>query len=322
MPKGKGNSGKNDSGKHRGDVSAVRKSNRKVVAIVVSDLHLSLKPPIARTAEPDWFAAMARQLKELRELQQKKKVPILVAGDIFDRWNSPPELINFAMENLPYCFTIPGQHDLPYHSYEDVEKSAYWTLVQAEKICHLDYRQVIEDITVHPFPWGREITPLESKHSGLQVALCHKYIWRKGSSYPNAPKESHVKSLSAQLAGYDVAFFGDNHKRFQYEGPCNILNCGGFYRRHIDELDHKPTFGLLYPNGEIELQEVDVLDDKFINVSTLSKLAQQGLEMTEFLDELRKLGEQGLDFVSAVRRYIKDNNVFEGTAKVILEAIE
>ena len=40
-------------------------------------------------------------------------------------------LISFAIRELPSCYAIPGQHDLPNHSYTDIQRSAYWVLVEA-----------------------------------------------------------------------------------------------------------------------------------------------------------------------------------------------
>jgi len=88
----------------------------KVLAILMADIHLSLKAPIWRSAEPDWLDAQARPLKEVKLLQDKYKCPVICAGDIFDRsrktadgWNAPAELINYAIEYLPDdMYAIPA----------------------------------------------------------------------------------------------------------------------------------------------------------------------------------------------------------------------
>ena len=60
----------------------------KVIAILTADIHLSHKPPVWRSNEPDWYAAMRRPLYELQDLQQKYECPILAAGDMCNKWNS------------------------------------------------------------------------------------------------------------------------------------------------------------------------------------------------------------------------------------------
>jgi hypothetical protein len=61
----------------------VGKKTDKVIAILCADLHLSHKPPIARSNEPCWYTAMKRQLNELSNLSQKWEAPVLCAGDVF-----------------------------------------------------------------------------------------------------------------------------------------------------------------------------------------------------------------------------------------------
>src|SRR3990172_3116798 len=99
------------------------------IAILTADWHLSHKPPIFRSTEPDWYAAMQRPLDEIISLSVIHHCPVLCAGDIFHKWNSPPELINFVMSQADCTkLTIAGQHDLPNHNFREIERSAYWTL--------------------------------------------------------------------------------------------------------------------------------------------------------------------------------------------------
>lgn len=105
----------------------MKKKTCTVIAVLCSDIHLCHTCPPARSNEPNWYDAMARTLDELAGIASHYYVPILCAGDVFDRWNSPPELINFAIKHLPPMHCIPGQHDLPNHSLEDIRRSAYST---------------------------------------------------------------------------------------------------------------------------------------------------------------------------------------------------
>lgn len=78
----------------------------KTIAILCSDLHFSSVPPVARSSEPSWFDAMKRQIDELKRVQEKHHCPIIVAGDVFDRWRETPELVNFLIDNLPQMPTF------------------------------------------------------------------------------------------------------------------------------------------------------------------------------------------------------------------------
>lgn len=238
------------------------KTTRRLIAIVASDLHLSHIAPASRKERgDDWYRVMAKHLGEISHHRQRSdgtEAPLLIAGDIFDRWNACPELVNFAIDYLPKCYAIPGNHDLPYHRISDVGKSAYGTLTRAKIIRSLhevDEHPVSETMKdyfmVSGFSWGRELKPCTSSTKRLKIALIHKYVWDGQFSHPGASEESKAKNVMESLKGFDIAFFGDNHMPFMLEADeggkyPTMVNCGGFIRRSIDDLGYKPSIYKVY----------------------------------------------------------------------------
>ena len=296
-----------------------------VIAILCADIHLSHKPPVARSAEKSWYAAMRRPLDELSGLAEKHGVSVICAGDVFDRWASCPELINFALEHLPEMYVVPGQHDLPNHNYEEKERSAYWTLVKAGMIDTLDDEGVcIEGIDLAGFPWGFSILSIDPAENRLLVAVIHRFIYRKGKDgYPGAPVEQEVAGYRKELEGYDVAVFGDNHKGFLSKvGDCTVFNCGTMMRRKIDEVDYKPMVGLLRSDGTVEPYFLDCSEDKFMSADKLRVADAAGLDLSKFMSELESLGGDELDFRSVVDEYLDRKAVDQGVRKAVLQAME
>lgn len=307
----------------------------KVLAILLADVHLSLKPPIWRSAEPDWLEAQARPLNEVKLLQQKYGCPVICAGDIFDKWNSSPELINFALANLPdSMYTIPGQHDLPNHQYSDIHRSAYWTLVGAGKIISLPQNSflTLPNITLWGFPFGNELEGclgLEGRLSNgdeLCVAIVHSYVWIDGYSYPNAPEDKKFgKRISGikdnKWLGYDVVVYGDNHKGFltQVE-KTQIFNCGTLMRRKSDEIDYIPQVGLLLDTGVVIPHFLDISKDEYI--AEAKERVEPLLEMGDFFDELGKLGKTALDFKEAMKEFLRTPSVSSEVKQIIFDAME
>lgn len=299
-----------------------------VRGIFVSDLHLQARAPVARSAEPDWFEAMARPLEEIHDLKDRYQVPILYAGDIFDRWNAAPEVINFALKHLPHGYAIPGQHDLPHHRYEDIQRSAYWTLVKAGAIINVCPNDPIRlhdhKLVVHGFPWGFDPKPIEPDDGLLHIAIVHKFIWTKGTGYPGAPPGSIVSTARKSLAGFDAVAYGDNHKGFivpPNAGGPTIINCGGMMRRKTDERDMRPGVGLLHAGGSVTRHYLDTTEDKFIERTGAEGTVDRVLDMTEFVAELHALGAgDALDFTAAMKRFLDDNDVPEGVRRVITDA--
>lgn len=298
-----------------------------IVAIALSDLHLTLLPPACR-ADKSWLEVQANYLQQVKALELKHHVPILCAGDIFDRWNAPPELIHFALKHLPdgmYC--IPGQHDLPNHRMDLMHRSGYGVLVEAGKI-----KDVVSsicattNIVVYGYGWNEPIEPLpvsaaKARRMTLHVALVHRYVWTLGSSYPGAPLEDNIRGFDKILQGYDVAVFGDNHRGFLYPaGPCSVFNCGGFIRRKSDEKQYRPQVGLIYSDGTVAPYYLDTSADRFREVEREREEAPVNLK--EFIEQLEGLGEHGVDFREAVKQHLKNSDLKQPVVEIITELLQ
>ena len=307
---------------------------KNVIAIFAGDIHLSLNPPIWRSSEPDWFEAMLRPLVELGTLQILYNCPVVYAGDIFDKWNSSPELINFAIEHLPKGLSIAGQHDLPLHNYEDIQKSAYWTLYKEGTIRHITEKTICfyeddERIILYPFSYRQPIKDLKNPYrNSIHVAVAHEYKWIPGASYTNAPIDNklHIKTtknIRNRWKGYDVVVYGDNHLGWQHKlQNCStqFFNCGSFMRRASDEIDYQPQVGLLTVDGQILSHRLDCSKDKYIKTIPIKK--ETTLDLSGFIDGLKELGETALDFKKSVDRFFKKYETTKEIQEIILKAME
>lgn len=300
----------------------------KPLAVLCSDIHLSHRPPLFRSSEPDWYAAMARALKGIEDLALELDVPIICAGDVFDRWNSPPELINFAIANLPPMYAIPGQHDLPHHRIEMVHKSAYGTLVAAgivtsliEEVCDIG-----EHLRVFPYPWGMEHRPICAVEPGrTELVLVHAFCYPSQEyAYTGAPKEQHVNGYKELLAGHDAALFGDNHMGFVAKvAGCNVLNPGGLMIRKSSERARVPLVGVLYEGGAIEVFPLETRDDVYLDDDELAeKTALLAFDATHWIEELEGLDPEDLDFVGCLQQSLSRNDLPTGAKAVIRDLLD
>lgn len=312
----------------------------KPIAVCVADLHLSSKPPVARSAEPCWLAAQARQLDQLRKLVTsptgEQKISVLCAGDVFDKYAASPEVVNVALGHLPHLHAVFGNHDLPNHDPKQLRRSAFWTLVKAGKVTMLEPGQGLEinnarqPMRVWGFPFGCPPVPLEKPHDFyLEVALVHAYVWNKklNTGHAAASEKQTTGAYRKALAGYDVAIFGDNHTPFEAtktirpEHKQLLFNVGGFFRRRIDEINHRPSVGLLHADGTIERHYLNCADDKFVDGADLKALAG-GVDYQAFIESLAELGDQALDFAAAVRQALDREKVPQAVRQLILTALE
>jgi len=303
-----------------------------IVAILVSDTHFTHNPPVARSAEPDWYGVMARQWDEVYKLHlDHLYAPLIIAGDVFDHWQRgvTPELINFVITQLSQfesVYAIPGQHDLPYHGYDRINQSAYWTLVQAGVINNLSK---IESIRHHscvfqltPFWWGRDIKLIEKRvNTDFNVAVCHSFIWTKDTGHVGADEDKTLGSYRHALKGYDAAVFGDNHKGFNcVDNGVNVMNCGTFYCRTVAEVDYNPQVGLLCDDGSIIAHKLDVSKDVFLHRDEDKRIIDQSV-FARVVGQLSELGADSLDFRKAVFLALEANEVSEDMRRVVIESM-
>lgn len=304
--------------------SNIPSKQRDVAALLVSDLHFSHKPPISRSADP-WYPVMLRQIEELSSLQSKYDCPILCAGDTVDRWNSPPELVNFLLKHLPPIYAIFGNHDLPNHQRKDLHRSAFWTLVEAGKITLLKRKGLaLGSLLIFGFSYGVPVKPYDGPDTlALKVAVVHCYIWSKGKGHPGASKEQHISNHLKNLKGYDVALYGDNHTTVfsPSDTRCSIFNPGGFYRRRSDEVDHRPCVGLLHSNGIITPHYLDVSKDKFVETEE-KKDKGRNKQIAQFIDELKGLSDTQIDFRETLIRFLEREKADYRVREIILKTLE
>lgn len=301
----------------------------KVLGIFCSDLHFQLSVPPWRSNEPDWMEAQARPIREIAQLQEKHNCDIFCSGDITEKWNSSPELINWIMEHLPYMHAIPGQHDLPNHNIKEKHRSAYRTLARASIINDLKEPRSFANgkLRVWPFPFGTEIKPLPhiKEDRRLDVALCHEYNWVPGHSYENAPPEQDMNNRKRwkRFVGYNAVFCGDNHNAFtMVNGKTRFINCGTTIRRLSSERDYHPCVWLLYEDGFIDPHNLDIIKDKHLKIAEDQYIEERmRLDLSSFIKELNHLGFSGLDFESALTEYCRRHSIPAEVYQIIVEAI-
>lgn len=316
----------------------MNKNKKNPIAILTADWHLSHKPPVWRSNEPDWYAAMRRPLYELQDLQQKYECPLLIAGDVFDKWNSCPELINFAMIHIPkeVC-SVPGQHDTPEHNVAQMKRSAYYSLALSKTIRDMEgiAVQPLVDFNTRAFAYSEKIEPPNwnvTKATGLpNIAIVHDYVWTAKAKYPKAPEEKQIKAttqlrnmIRGKLYGYDVIVYGDNHKGFMTRvGKTTVFNCGTLMRRRSDEEDYKPKVGLLYSDGTVEPYYLDISKDKHLTAEEVKDVEEvEQLDMEQFAKELRTLGASALDFAEAMKEFWRSDKTRKAVQRIISKAME
>jgi hypothetical protein len=302
---------------------------------MVSDIHLSDTAPLFRSDEPNWHEAMLRPLMQLSSIAEYVDAPIICAGDVFDKWNSTPALINFAISAMPEMHAVVGQHDMPYHSIEQIQSSCYWTAVLAGTIHHIQEPYVIQTskgvmLGIQGFGWGEEITsPAKNLKADVKLAVVHKFCWsHKWNGIPGHTK-GRVEWFSKRLQGFDAAVIGDNHHPFLehlHYAATIIYNHGAFMRRSLNELEIQPEIGLLCHRDNrtwVERVLLDVSLDRIL--STEDQVTEVESSIKDFMEVASTLfvaDSSEEDVRREVRNYVEAHKIRPGVADIVLHALE
>ena len=293
-------------------------------AIICSDLHLTEQTPECRL--DDYIKAQRSKLLFISDLQKQYKCPVLCAGDIFDHWKPSPWLISFALQYLPdELIAIPGQHDLPQHNLNLIEKSGFNALIQGGRIKLFQDefgRRIHEAFDLYPVPFGQKIPEIEFvKHQN--VLMLHQLIWQK-EPWPGADPKGNARALLKNNPDFDLIITGDNHQAFteEYEGRL-LINPGSMLRKTADQIDFKPRVYLWDAEsntaepvylpieaGAVSRRHIEVKEerknrlDAFINI----------IQSEEF--------EIGVSFEETVRKVLDTRNINQTIKAKVLEALD
>lgn len=303
------------------------------VAVLLSDLHIRTTTPRSR-AEPDWLEVQANYFAQVQQIMRKHgDIPCIVAGDVFDSgWNAekcPPSLINFAFDHLPRpIYAIPGQHDLPNHRLDLMERSAFWTLWKGGLLNYLnpfDTPTTLGNATFWGFPWGVEIMPPEGgPREGLKVAIIHAYVWNAAETkHKDAKPTDYVAHYRRKMKDYDVVLSGDNHSAWLSHAKKPIwFNHGGFINRNSDERGEIRSIGILMSDGSVKLERLDTSKDKWREVEELLTDPAVRMDSEEFLKDLSDCGGEFFDFCSSVLKHLRKKEVRQEVQQLVTQILK
>lgn len=300
------------------------------MAIAMADVHWSLTAPVCRKEKKDWLKVQTQVMMEVSTLQMTVGgCPVLIAGDLFNRWDSSAHLINMVLSHAPLdMYGIPGNHDLPNHSYRELPRTAYWTLVEAGRLKTLTPPGPLSvgHMSIHPFPCGFDLQPATQNNGlALNIALVHDYVWTEKTGYEGAPKSKRYGKQLKLLKGYDIAIFGDNHKGFLLvkDGQCTVFNVGTLMRRKTDEIQYTPCVGKIYGDGRVVRHYLDVSRDQFTEIGKDVADIESTLEvdLSGFVEEMVEMRARGANWQSLVQLWIKSNNLTNDVKEIIIRCI-
>lgn len=312
--------------------------------IITADWHLTGDRPICRT--DDYWEIQWEKIEFINKLQKKYEIPILLAGDLFDKWKVPPRLESYAIYNLPDdIIAIPGQHDLKNHNLNLINETSFNVLISAGRInrednnwisfkgqCHGTIRKCYDNIPtiplfyyIHTYPYGIPIKPLKndsSRQKGARnIAIVHQFTYI-GRTWPGNTA-SNARKLLRSLPGYDLIVCGDNHKTFVVEEDGRLLvNPGSLMRMDADQIDHKPCVFLYYAKDNHVEPVYIPIEKGVINRDHLIKKEEKDKRIQAFVERVKNQKNLGLSFRKNLEKYFRDNETDKQVEELVWESLE
>lgn len=298
----------------------------KADAILTADIHLREDQPVAWTK--DYWQAQKEVIEFLSKLQQQHKCPVLIAGDVFDRWRPSPRLLAWAIRNMPdKCIAVAGQHDLPNHNATLFTKCGLNVLHQAGVVKAMETATTCALGTVsrvlHAFPYGAPLNDVDICENKTQIALCHIMTYRRRPPYPGCPADNASKLMS-KMEGFDLIVTGDNHDAFVVEdGDRLLVNPGSLMAMTAKQIDFNPRVYLWFAEDNSVEPEYMPFNKKSISRKHIETAEERDDRMDAFVSSLISDDmEMELSYQNNLKQFMAKNKTDKPVQQLVWEAVE
>ena len=266
-------------------------------SLVTADWHIRGTVPSCVDATPkEWMDLQREALENVLKIAESNHVQaIFVGGDLFHSDASTTfECIHLLQQFALACYgrgikfwVMAGNHDLPYHSSENLSKSAIGVLMGSYAV-----------MDMHLCDWCKGSNFDIEDYGDAEVIFKHVLC------IPREDKPDFIdcKTPDELLADYPHArliFTGDYHKNFVYEQDGRkVINSGCLLRQAIDFRDYDPgVYVVDTDDGSVSFHSVRV-EQKFTEDRDIKKERDEMIET--FVNGISRQ-EVTLDFISSLK---------------------
>jgi len=274
--------------------------------LISADWHLRADKPRCRL-DDDWEETQRATVEHIITIANKRNTDLFIVGDLFDTPVVPMRLVVMLIEELSkikqHVYFIAGNHDLPYHSSENINNSAIGIL-NSMKGNHLKITGGSVGIHAAYANFGDEI--VGDKHT--KKLFLHTLVFPNTKSIPPNCEAVTASQLLAEHKWADWIFTGDMHTGFHYEkDERHVVNPGCILRQAADMVDYKPI--MYYVNTEKNIVEEIELPDtgEMVTDSYLRAEEERDDRITAFVEGIKRGEKISLSIVDNIKNAIKKN---------------
>ena len=296
--------------------------------ILTADWHIRERAPVAWVG--DYWTAQEEALAFLSNLQREEGCPIVVAGDVFDRPCPSFFLVSWLFENLPQgeIFVVPGQHDLPHHRADKIDRSALMVFEHSNRMSLIDnggwdVASFKPLVNLYGFWWGSDfrIRGRRVPESKRRIAVAHVMTYVNEAPYPGCTADPASK-LMEKLDGFDLILTGDNHEPFVVKkGKRILVNPGSLMRITAAQIDHRPRVYLWYAKTNTVKPVYLPIRKEDVTREHIESREDHDERIEAFVERLKGDVEIGLSFEENLREFLDKNKTKEDVKKIVWEVV-
>lgn len=286
--------------------------------IITADWHIRATMPRCRV-DTDWIATQEKVLSQILEISCKKDAPVFVVGDLFhSNSDTSFECINMVQklaDKLGELYILCGNHDLPYHSSENIERSAIGVLLNSQNIFSIKEHFCRHNVSAANFD--------EEDNKDAEIVFKHVLVFPDEKSLPPNVDALIAKDLLSEFPAAKWIFTGDYHHNFHYEkNGRHVVNPGCLLRQASDMKDYQ--CGCYFVDTDEEIVEfIPIIDnEQFVDDSYILKEEERTERIEDFVNKLTDTKNISLDFKDNVYRAIRQNKLSDEMINMLEELME
>ena len=305
--------------------------------VLSADWHVQGERPRCRR-DADWIETQRGAIRFVVDLANGRGLPLVVLGDICNtpRISTPALVMLIAeLKRAESVWISAGNHDLPFHSYGNVDDCSFGVL-----------RQYFPELSpkCNPFPdavLGAAPFGLDSDAPGQWAAFTHQLVFPNPEARPGPAVGKTAAELADQFPNASWIFTGDYHHAFSVEvlparleglqdgdveaDLVRVVNPGCLLRHAADMMDYQPKVAIVDTDaGTVEwvvVPDPGELEGGVVTDAYLREEEARDERVEAFIESIRTSGAVSLSFRDNLNRKLEDPAVPEGVRAIIHEIL-
>lgn len=209
--------------------------------LLTADWHIRGDRPRCRIDE-DWIESQRQDIHAVVDIaRQEKADEAWVLGDLFHQPRAATETVNMVLVGLKNLretcpvYILPGNHDLPYHDYGNLEQSSLGIVLKS--FPELRTREDPNGFTLTAAPFG-----LDPVDPHTNVWATHQLTFENAETKPPMAGGKIAQDLLDEAPSVQVVVTGDYHRGYVYNGVDGrrVITPGCLNIQAADMDDYRP----------------------------------------------------------------------------------